>query len=147
MSATASKKMNNYEGMFLLHSGRFAANSEGVLASLMEILEKCEADVVAHRAWQDGKLAYEIAGQRKGMHYLIMFRMPPEHASQLNRLCQLNDNILRQLIIKHPQVLFDANVSAIQQSPESVPAVSSIDDDDESDDDDSVDDLDDVSDE
>jgi small subunit ribosomal protein S6 len=134
--------MNNYEGMFLIHSGRFASNSEEVLASLMEILEKCEADVVAHRAWQEGKLAYEIEGQRKGLHYLIMFRMPPENASQLNRLCQLNDNILRQLIIKHPQVLFDANVSAIRQSPDGAPAVLSLDDDVPEDDD-----LDDVSDE
>ena len=143
MSATASKKMNNYEGMFLIHSGRFAANSEEVLAGLMDILEKCEADVVAHRAWQDGKLAYEIEGQRKGLHYLVMFRMPPNQASHLNRLCQLNDNILRQLIIKHPQVLFDANVSAIRQSPDRPPTVSSpIDDDNDLTDDDLDDDSD-----
>lgn len=128
MSATASKRINNYEGMFLIHSGRFASNSEEVLASLMEMLEKCEAEVVAHRAWQEGKLAYEIEGQRKGLHYLVMFRMPSANASQLNRLCQLNDNILRQLIIKHPQVLFDANVSAIRQAPERAPAVASSDD-------------------
>jgi small subunit ribosomal protein S6 len=130
VSATASKKMNNYEGMFLIHSGRFAANSEEVLAGLMEILEKCEAEVVAQRAWQDGKLAYEIEGQRKGLHYLVMFRMPTENASQLNRLCQLNDNILRQLIIKHPQVLFDANVAAIgKASPDA--SLGSAGDDDE----------------
>jgi hypothetical protein len=60
--------------------------------------------------------------------------MPTEHASQLNRLCQLNDNILRQLIIKHPQVLFDANVAAIRQSPERPPVASSSDDDDVPDD-------------
>jgi small subunit ribosomal protein S6 len=134
VSATASKRINNYEGMFLIHSGRFASNSEEVLASLMEMLEKCAAEVVAHRAWQDGKLAYEIEGQRKGLHYLVMFRMPSEHASQLTRLCQLNDNILRQLIIKHPQVLFDANVSAIRQSPDRSPAVAAHDDNDDSED-------------
>lgn len=115
MSETATQPKNNYEGMFLLHSGKFAADQEGVVKDLMDILEKCDAEVVAQRPWQDGKLAYEVAGQRKGLHYLVMFRMPPRNNPQLTRLCQLNDTILRQLIIKHPQVLFDANVDAINR--------------------------------
>jgi len=116
VSATTTDAMNYYEGMFLIHSGRFASDSEGVTQELMEILEKCEAQVEAHRPWSEGKLAYEIENQRKGLHYLVMFRMPPANNTQLNRLCQLSDNILRHLIIKHPQVLFDANVAAINQS-------------------------------
>ncbi|MBD3674049.1 MAG: 30S ribosomal protein S6 [Planctomycetaceae bacterium] len=117
MSATATDNKNYYEGMFLIHSGRFASDSEGVTNELMEILEKCEAEVAAHRPWTEGKLAYEIENQRKGLHYLVMFRMPPRNNTQLNRLCQLNDNILRHLIINHPQSLFDANVTAISQAP------------------------------
>lgn len=115
MSA-ATETMNYYEGMFLIHSGRFASDSEGITKELMEILEKCEAEVVAHRPWTEGKLAYEIENQRKGLHFLVMFRMPPTNNTQLNRLCQLSDNILRHLIIKHPQSLFDANVASITQS-------------------------------
>lgn len=116
MSATATDNRNYYEGMFLIHSGRFASDSEGVTGELMEIMEKCEAEVVAHRPWTEGKLAYEIENQRKGLHYLVMFRMPPRNNTQLNRLCQLNDNILRHMIINHPQSLFDANVAAISQA-------------------------------
>lgn len=119
MSATATDNKNYYEGMFLIHSGRFASDSDGVTNELMEIMEKCEAEVVAHRPWTEGKLAYEIENQRKGLHYLVMFRMLPTNNTQLNRLCQLNDNILRHLIINHPQSLFDANVAAISQSGDS----------------------------
>ena len=61
-------------------------------------------------------MAYEIENQRKGLHYLVMFRMPPTNNPQLNRLCQLSDNVLRHMIIKHPQSLFDANVASISQS-------------------------------
>jgi small subunit ribosomal protein S6 len=114
--SVATETTNYYEGMFLIHSGRFASDSEGVTQELMGILEKCEAEVVAHRAWTEGKLAYEIENQRKGLHYLVMFRMPPTNNPQLNRLCQLSDNILRHMIIKHPQSLFDANVASISQS-------------------------------
>lgn len=116
MSATTTDAMNYYEGMFLIHSGRFASDTDGVTNELMEILEKCEAEVVAHRPWSEGKLAYEIENQRKGLHYIVMFRMPPANNTQLNRLCQLSDNVLRHLIIKHPQVLFEANVTALQQA-------------------------------
>lgn len=116
MAATTTDAKNYYEGMFLIHSGRFASDADGVTQELMEILEKCEAEVSAHRPWSEGKLAYEIENQRKGLHYIVMFRMPPANNTQLNRLCQLSDNILRHLIIKHPQVLFDANVAAIQQA-------------------------------
>jgi len=117
--STATEVKNYYEGMFLIHSGRFASDSEGVTAELMEILEKCDAEIAAHRPWSEGKLAYEIENQRKGLHYIVMFRMPPANNTQLNRLCQLNDNILRHLIIKHPQSLFDANVAAISQAESS----------------------------
>ena len=60
--SVAEKKavMVNYEGMFLLDSGKFAADHEGTIAHLMEILDKAGAEIVAHRPWQDGKLAYEI---------------------------------------------------------------------------------------
>jgi small subunit ribosomal protein S6 len=116
VAATTTDATNYYEGMFLIHSGRFASDADSVTQELMEILEKCEAEVAAHRPWSEGKLAYEIENQRKGLHYIVMFRMPPANNTQLNRLCQLSDNILRHLIIKHPQVLFDANVAAIQQA-------------------------------
>lgn len=116
MAATTTDAMNYYEGMFLIHSGRFASDADGVIQELMEMLEKCDAEVAAHRPWSEGKLAYEIENQRKGLHYVVMFRMPPANNTQLNRMCQLSDNVLRHLVIKHPQVLFDANVTAIQQA-------------------------------
>lgn len=106
-------KQNMYEGMFLLNSTKFANDPEGSTEALMAILEKAGASVVAHRPWQDGKLAYEIEGQRKGLHYLACFRMAGEGSSVLNRQCQLSDLVVRHLIIKHRVELFDAMVSAL----------------------------------
>lgn len=104
---------NMYEGMFLLNSTKFANDPEGSTETLMAILEKAGASVVAHRPWQDGKLAYEIEGQRKGLHYLVCFKMAGEGATTLNRQCQLSDLVVRHLIIKHRIELFDAMVQAL----------------------------------
>jgi len=86
--------------MFLLESGRFAADPDGMSKSITGMIEKAGGTLVAHRPWQDGRLAYPINGQRKGLHYLAYFRMPGTGLKDLNRACRLNDQVLRHLIIK-----------------------------------------------
>lgn len=99
--------------MFLVDSSQYASDADGTTAEILGLLEKVNATVVAHRPWQDGKLAYPIEGLRKGLHYLTYFRMDGGNMSTLNRACQLSDVVVRQLIIKHPPKLFDAMVAAL----------------------------------
>ena len=35
--------------------------------------------------------------------------------TELNRACRLNEKVLRTLFLRHPKVLFDANVAAITE--------------------------------
>jgi len=126
--SVAEKKvvMANYEGMFLLDSGKFAADHEGTIAHLIEILEKAGAEIVAHRPWQDGKLAYAIEGHMKGLHYLVYFTMPGKGMDVVTRSCHLSDIIIRQLVINQPQSLFDAMVAAIDPASEVVEPVAEV---------------------
>ena len=76
-TAPATSATNNlYEGMFLLDSGKFAADPDDVMKQILRILEKAGGTIVANRPWQDGRLAYPIEGHRKGLHFLVLFRMP-----------------------------------------------------------------------
>ena len=107
--------------MFLVDSNAYANDPDTVTAELMQILEKAGANVVAHRPWQDGKLAYEIEGRRKGLHYIICFKMVTSGMDIITRQCHLSDTVLRQMIVAHPEQLFNAVVNTI--SPvEEVPA-------------------------
>lgn len=108
---------NYYEGMFLLDSADFASDPDGMTAMLTDMIEKVGGSVAAHRPWQDGRLAYEIEGRRKGLHYLVMFTVETAKMAEINRACRLNDKILRTLFLKHSRLLFDATVAAI--NPES----------------------------
>lgn len=108
---TAAERL--YEGMFLLDSGKFATDPDGATGQVLDILAKAGATVVAHRPWQDGRLAYEIEGHKKGLHYLVYFRMPGTGVEEIHRLCKLNEIVLRELIIQHEQKLFDAMVTAL----------------------------------
>ena len=99
--------------MFLVGSSQFANDQEGTTAAILSILEKAGATIVAHRPWQDGKLAYEISGHRKGLHYVVCFRMPSSGMDIVVRQCHLSETIIRQLVIKHTPELFNAMVDAL----------------------------------
>ncbi|MDA1230643.1 MAG: 30S ribosomal protein S6 [Planctomycetota bacterium] len=115
MSAVAENPVRQhfYEGMFLVDSGKFATDPEGVTGEIMTVLAKAGATVVAHRPWQDGKLAYEIQGMKKGLHYIVCFTMRGAGMKTLIRQCQLNETIIRQMIIAHSQQIFEATVASL----------------------------------
>jgi len=99
--------------MFLVDSTQYANDPEATTEAIMAILERAGATVVAHRPWQDGKLAYEIEGHRKGLHYVVCFRMPGEGMTVVTRQSQLSDTVIRQMVIKHNPELFNAMVDAL----------------------------------
>ena len=103
----------NYECMFLLDSGKYAQDPQGTEEALSEILARCEAEVVAKTPWQEGKLAYEVDGHRKGLHYLTYFKMDGSRVGELARICKLSDIVLRHLIIQHPPRLFQLMTEAL----------------------------------
>ncbi|MEO1979602.1 MAG: 30S ribosomal protein S6 [Fuerstiella sp.] len=106
-------KENLYEGMFLVNSAKFANDPDGTAGAILAILERAGATVVAQRPWQDGKLAYEVSGHRKGLHFLVCFRMPGAGMEVVKRQCHLSDVVIRHLVIKHTPQLFNAMVDAL----------------------------------
>ena len=102
-----------YEGMFVVDSNKYAADPEGTQQAVLGMLNRVGAKVVASRPWQDGKLCYPIEGQRKGLYYLACFTMDGSSMTELTRLSKLNEIVLRQLVLRHPKVIFDAMVDAL----------------------------------
>ncbi|MBX3436568.1 MAG: 30S ribosomal protein S6 [Planctomycetaceae bacterium] len=105
----------NYECMFVLNSGKYAGDPAGAENSLMEMFARLGADVVAKSPWQDGKLAYPIDGHRKGLHYLTYFRMDGSQVQEMNRLCKLNDLVVRHMVIEHSETLFEILLQGLLQ--------------------------------
>jgi len=101
-------RSQTYEGMFLVHSGRdFQTASQPIT----KVLERIEAQVLSIRPWEERKLAYQIKGQKRGLYVLSYFKADPEHIAELERDCQLNEDILRVLILRRDR-LTDEQVAA-----------------------------------
>ncbi len=121
-----------YEGMFLLDSNKYSANSEAVAREVLGLLEKAGAKVLASRPWQEGRLAYPIAGHRKGLYFLTYFSMESRQLHEVTRLVKFHEAILRHLVIKLDPALIapmlamasgHGDVVSSFKDPEAEPAV------------------------
>jgi len=104
--------------MFLLDSGRYAQDPSGTESAVREYLEKSEAEIVGIAPWQDGKLAYEIDGHKKGLHYLVYFKMDGSKVEPLNRMCKLSEVVIRHLLIEHDEKLFTLMTQQVNAAAE-----------------------------
>lgn len=102
-----------YEGMFILDSGKFAADPDAAGREVLGIIEKVGGTAVAHRPWEDRKLAYQIGRHRKGLYYLAFFTAESTAVNDIRGIVKLNDNIIRHLILSHDKALFDQMVEML----------------------------------
>jgi len=88
-----------YEGMFLIDSAKAASDWDGVNATIKNILEKAEAEIVSIRKWDERKLAYKIGGKIRGTYILCYFRADGRKIQDIERDVQLSEQIMRVLIL------------------------------------------------
>jgi small subunit ribosomal protein S6 len=96
--------------MFLLDSNRYARDPNGVSSEIAQIVEKCGGEILVSRMWSEQRLAYPIDGHRKGTYWLAYFKLESVKQPQLNRACQLSENIMRSLVLRVDYRLVDALV-------------------------------------
>ena len=90
-----------YEGMFLVQSGSdFHAASQPVNT----VLERSDAEVLSINPWEERRLAYEIKGFKRGLYILTYFKMDPANLSELHRDSELNEGILRMMILRRDRI-------------------------------------------
>jgi small subunit ribosomal protein S6 len=92
--------------MFLFDSNRFARERTALPTEVEGLIKAGGGEVLVSRLWEERRLAYPIAGQRKGTYWLMYFRAPTTAITPLNRQCEIHDGILRQLVLKiHPHLV------------------------------------------
>jgi small subunit ribosomal protein S6 len=108
-----------YEGMFILDSGRYARDPGAVSQQISDLITQHGGTVLAARLWDERKLAYPIKGQKKGVYWLTYFKMPGDGLTLLERQCEINDDILRKLVLRVDDRIADALIQHALSSGES----------------------------
>ncbi len=97
--------------MYLLDANRYSRDPANVSGRVGEMIEKCGGQMLASRLWAEQKLAYPINGQRKGAYWLTYFRLDSRKLPELRRAAQLNNDVVRDLVLKVDDRLVDTLVS------------------------------------
>ena len=111
-----SEGMKTYEGMFLMDAG--SADFETAIEPVRTVLTRNGAEVLALKPWDERRLAYEIRGRRRGLYVLTYFKAPPERIADMERDSQLDERILRMLVLRRDHL-------AAEQIEEDTPALAS----------------------
>jgi small subunit ribosomal protein S6 len=102
--------MTVYEGMFILDPTKYSRDPGGSAKQVSDIITQHGGTVLAARLWDERKLAYPIKGHKKGVYWLVYFRMPGGNLTPLERQCEITEDIIRKLVLKVDDRIADALV-------------------------------------
>jgi small subunit ribosomal protein S6 len=88
-----------YEGMFLVDSTLAAADWDGTLALIENILKRADAEIVVLRKWDERRLAYDIEHKSRGTYILAYFKADTQRISGIEKDVQLSEKIMRVLLL------------------------------------------------
>ncbi len=117
---------NVYECMLLLDTNKVAGDVPAAAQQIQTVLERNQAEMLASRPWDERRLAYPVNGHKKGLYYLMYFRMDGKNLLNVEKDFALNEAILRSLVLridpKHVETMLaiarDEHALALQVAPD-----------------------------
>ncbi len=116
-----------YECMFLLDTNKVAGDLAAAEGQLLDLVKKHNAEALAHRTWDERRLAYAIEKHKKGLYYLMYIRTEGKNLVDMERDIALNEMIIRSMILKIDPKLVDTMLALAKG--EHAPALHAIQDD------------------
>lgn len=95
--------MTAYEGLFLFPQAQ-ATDLQAAVDHLKEILAKANAQIISLRKWDERRLAFEIKGNKRGVYFLVYFRVPRSGVAAVERGCNLSEMLLRSMFLRAEHV-------------------------------------------
>ena len=89
-----------YEGMFLLNQQEAATDFGGCIDFVKDVFTRAEAELIVLTKWDERRLAYPIRGQKRGTYLLAYFRARGAQIANIERDCNLSEQVLRNMIIR-----------------------------------------------
>jgi small subunit ribosomal protein S6 len=96
-------RIYSYEGLFLFPQAA-VADLQGAADHVLEILHRVGAEIISFKKWDERRLAYEIRGNKRGLYFLVYFKVNGSKIHQIERDCNLSEKLLRAMITRADQV-------------------------------------------
>ncbi len=88
-----------YEALVILKAIGTEAEQAQSVARVEEPVKKLNGQVDQSTSWGRRRFTYRIARQQEGYYHWLRFQIEPQRLDELKRLLQLNESIVRFLIL------------------------------------------------
>lgn len=92
--------MNDYESVILFRQALSEADVDKFLDKYKAVIEGKGGSIQKTDHWGRKRMAYEIEGERKAVYVVFLFQAPGETVEELERICRLDDGVLRHMAIR-----------------------------------------------
>ena len=93
------KVINSYENLFIVDVTKGDEVTDATVNKFLSVIE-ANAEVVDVAKWGKRRLAYPINDMPEGYYVVATFKSAPEFPSELDRLFNIDETIMRSMIIK-----------------------------------------------
>ena len=93
------KVINSYEVMFITDVSKGEEATEATLNKFVSLIE-ANAEVIDVAKWGKRRLAYLINDMTEGFYTVVTFKSAPEFPNELERLMNIDESVMRSLVIK-----------------------------------------------
>lgn len=93
------KVVNSYENLFIVDVTKGDEVTEATVNKFTALIE-ANAEVVDVAKWGKRRLAYPINDMPEGYYVVVTFKSAPEFPGELDRLFNIDETIMRSLIVK-----------------------------------------------
>ncbi len=92
--------MRTYELVMVLAPTLSQEQVEAVVGQVRNFVTERRGELIKVDHWGRRRLAYPIDRHKEGIYVLAQFRLDPPYASQLNRRLDLQEEVLRHLLVR-----------------------------------------------
>ena len=92
-----------YEGLFLFPQSA-SSNMQQAVDHVNYLLERAGSKILAFSKWDERRLAYDVEGNKRGVYFLVYFEADRDRLSDLERDCNLSEELLRSMITRAEHV-------------------------------------------
>ena len=91
--------MRKYEIMYILNVSLDDATRQSVMETLHNIITDDGGSITKIDEWGVKEFAYKIDHMTKGYYVVVEFQGNNEVVSELDRICRINQNVIRHMIV------------------------------------------------
>ena len=115
--------MNRYEMIYIIDTGLEDSARKELIEKVSALIENNGGEIErVDETWGKRKLAYAIDYKTEGWYVLVTFKAPVELPRELERNLQINENVLRYLVIKLVEKRSSVKPRAERPAPIAAPA-------------------------